>query len=104
MTAAAATRNRNWDEQAYREGVIEPYRAIESIQEQLDLEDRGPEPDEMREAVRLLVRIFETKGVPDVESEARLHEIVRRTETVGLFPQYAQTAASLDRMAAASRR
>ncbi|WP_127529468.1 ACP S-malonyltransferase [Paenibacillus kobensis] len=104
LTAAAATRNRNWDEQAYREGVIEPYRTIEAIQEQLDTDLRQPEPDEMREAIRSLVQIFETKGVPDGEAKERLHEIIARTGTGGLFPEYAEATASLDRTAAATGR
>ncbi|MBW5446413.1 ACP S-malonyltransferase [Cohnella sp. CFH 77786] len=89
LTAAAGTRNRNWDERAYREGVIEPYQAIEAIQARLDAEDRGPDIGEMAEALSLLVRIFETKGVPSAERVERLFEIVERTGTGDRFPQYA---------------
>ncbi|MWC28630.1 ACP S-malonyltransferase [Paenibacillus sp. MMS18-CY102] len=104
LTAAAATRNRNWDERTYREGVIEPYRAIEAIQEQLDAEERGPEPDEMREALRMLVRIFQTKGVPSKEAAERLRDIVSRTRTGDLFPEYVETADNPERAAAAAGR
>jgi len=93
LTHAAATRNRNWDEQSYREGVIEPYRTIEAIQERLDAEERAPESDEMRESLGLLATIFRTKGVPEDEAEERLRELVVRTETGDLFPEYAEASA-----------
>lgn len=92
LTAAVATRNRNWDAQAYQEGVIVPYRSLESIQARLEAEDRGPEAEELREAFRLLERIFRTKGVPDDESAARLQELVSRTGTETLFPEFAANA------------
>lgn len=89
LTAAVATRNRNWDEAAYRSGAIEPYRGIEAIQEKLDAEERGPDPGEMKEALGLLIRIMETKGVPESERSERLREIVERTGTAALFPEWA---------------
>lgn len=88
LTAAVATRNRNWDEAAYRSGAIEPYRGIEAIQEKLDAEERGPDPGEMKEAFGLLIRILETKGVPEGERSQRLREIVKRTGTAALFPEW----------------
>ncbi|EFM08504.1 malonyl CoA-acyl carrier protein transacylase [Paenibacillus curdlanolyticus YK9] len=103
LTTAAATRNRNWDERAYREGVMEPYRNIEAIQERLDAEDRAPEPDEMQEAFRNLVQIFQTKGVQTDEAEERLLEIIIRTGTGELFPEYTDKASGSERAVAAAR-
>ncbi|GFN33011.1 ACP S-malonyltransferase [Paenibacillus xylaniclasticus] len=100
LTAAVSTRNRNWDEQAYQEGVVKPYRQIEAIQEQLDVEQREPSPEEMRAALKLLVSIFETKGVPDDEATQRLQEIVSRTATGHLFPEYTESVESTNRATA----
>ncbi|MBP2000608.1 [acyl-carrier-protein] S-malonyltransferase [Paenibacillus shirakamiensis] len=85
LTAAVSTRNRNWNDAEYTQGVIEPYRRIQSIQAQLDLETRLPLEEEMKEALHLLVQIFKTKHVPDLEQRERIHNILQLSGTAALF-------------------
>jgi hypothetical protein len=74
MKAVACTRNTNFDEEAYRVGVIEPARRLREMGEALG--ERPPQEEQVREALSLLVGIFETKGVEREERVDRLQEIV----------------------------
>ncbi|MFB9328392.1 ACP S-malonyltransferase [Paenibacillus aurantiacus] len=90
LTAAVSTRNRNWDNAEYERGVLEPYREIAAMQEQLDSLGEGAQPTEaqMRRALALLKRILDTKLVPEQEQLRRLRDIVSDTRTEALFPDY----------------
>lgn len=77
LAAAVSTRNRNWNEQAYRQGVIEPYRRLEAMQSRLDGSGECPSLEEMKEALRLLAQIMRTKQVPESEQAERFEEIVQ---------------------------
>ncbi len=77
LAAAVSTRNRNWDEQQYRQGVVEPYRQLEAIQERLDKSGDTPSLDEMKQAIELLARMMRTKQVPHSEQQERFAEIMR---------------------------
>lgn len=85
LAAAVCTRNRNWDEEEYRKGVIEPYRSIQRIQEQLDAGDGRPDMEQMKEALDMLKLIFHTKKVPAEEQRERFREILAETNTLEYF-------------------
>lgn len=87
LGAAVVTRNTNWDEKAYQEGVVEPYRTIQRINEKVEQEDRPPTQEEMKSAVTLLKTIFITKGVPVQQSAERLQNIYKSTGTEDLFAE-----------------
>ena len=81
LGAAAATRNRNFDQAAYSDGVITPYRALQKLS--------GVDKDELtlaqkQEAVLLLRRIMITKEVPVEEQQDRITTILSRTGNVDL--------------------
>jgi [acyl-carrier-protein] S-malonyltransferase len=88
LTAAVSTRNTNWDNEAYRKGVIEPYRAIQTLQEQLDRDGGAPDYAQMSEALRLLKLIFDTKGVSAEEQRERFNEMVEETGTRVQFSHF----------------
>ncbi|WP_054739348.1 ACP S-malonyltransferase [Cellulosilyticum ruminicola] len=88
LGAAVATRNTNWDEQAYTEGVVKPYKSITSIFDQVAKEDRKPNEVEMRQALELLKLIFDTKGVSVEEQKQRFKSILEYSESEALFPEY----------------
>ncbi|TYP72397.1 ACP S-malonyltransferase [Paenibacillus methanolicus] len=90
LTAAVSTRNRNWDNAEYERGVLEPYREIAALQEQLDAQGEGARPTEaqMRRALSLLKRILDTKLVPEQEQRDRFRDILADTRTEALFPEY----------------
>ncbi|MFJ4705509.1 ACP S-malonyltransferase [Streptomyces anulatus] len=81
LGAAAATRNRNFDEDDYAAGVIEPYRRLQQL--------ARPDADELtgeqrQEALDLLRTVMRTKHVPDAEQRERIASILRRTGGAGL--------------------
>lgn len=83
LAAAVCTRNRNWDEEAYRVGVIEPYRRLQQMQESLDAAGAAPSREQAEEALELLRLIFRTKQVPPDEQQSRLQEIAASIELGG---------------------
>ncbi|WP_054948750.1 ACP S-malonyltransferase [Numidum massiliense] len=88
LGAAVCTRNTNWDETAYRQGVIEPYQKIQALYEQVEKEERVVSKEDMSYALSLLDIIFETKGTPTAERRRRFRHILETTQTTELFPQY----------------
>lgn len=79
LAVAVCTRNHNHDEAAYQQGVVEPYRQLQALQERLESEAREPDAAEMRQALALLARIFATKGTPAEEVAWRFEQILRAT-------------------------
>lgn len=92
MGAAAATRNTNWDAEAYQRGVVECYRQIKALHEQAEQEGREPAESEMKRALSLLQTIFETKGTPHEERQARIRGILAASGEERLWPEIALAA------------
>lgn len=84
MKCIACTPNKNFDDDAYTRGVIEPARRIRKLQEELG--DRTPTEEQMREVMGLLLTIFETKQVDWDEREDRVREVLDRNALHGVFP------------------
>ncbi|WP_424184581.1 ACP S-malonyltransferase [Actinokineospora sp. G85] len=78
MGAAAATRNRNFDDDEYAAGVVAPYRRLQELGQ---LGEAGAElsDEQKRAALDLLFTIMRTKGVPEDEQRDRVLSILRRT-------------------------
>lgn len=85
---AVSTRNRNWDQEAYKKGVSEPYKQIQQLQEKLEQEGREPSLSEMKEAVLMLESVFKTKGTPPEEAVERFEQLFAETGTGHLFQDY----------------
>jgi [acyl-carrier-protein] S-malonyltransferase len=84
MKQIACTPNKNFDNDAYDKGVIEPARKIRKLQEELG--DQAPSEEQMREVMDWLLLIFETKMVDWDEREDRVKEVMDRTSTHHVFP------------------
>ncbi len=84
MKAIACTPNKNFDEDAYDRGVIQPARKIRKLQE--ELEDERPTDEQMKEVMDFLLTIFETKRVDMDEREDRVREILDRNQLHDVFP------------------
>lgn len=84
MKAIACTPNKNFDNDAYDKGVIEPAQKIRKLWEELD--DKRPTDEQMKEVMDLLLVIFETKMVDMDEREDRVKEILDRNHVHELFP------------------
>lgn len=85
LTAAVATPNQNWDDDEYKKGVVEPYKKIKGIQEDLDREKCHPSKEQMREALEMLQIIFKTKKIPHEEQKDWFNKILEETATCYLF-------------------
>ncbi len=85
---AVTTRNRNWDNDEYQKGVIEPYRKIQQLQERLEKEGKEPTQDEMQEALEMLRSVLTTKKVPALEQISRYNELFETTGARPLFPDF----------------
>lgn len=84
MKHIACTPNKNFDNDAYEKGVIEPARKIRQLQ--ADLGEVRPSDPQIQEVMSWLLTIFETKMVDWDEREDRIRELLDRYELHGLFP------------------
>ncbi|MGW6580023.1 ACP S-malonyltransferase [Streptomyces globisporus] len=76
LGAAAATRNRNFDEQQYNDGVVLPYRQLQ----ELGQVDKDAVSDAQKTAaLDLLTTIMTTKQVPGTEQRERIAALLART-------------------------
>lgn len=75
MGIAVATRNRNWDPDAYESGVVVPYKELTLMQTRIEQEDRIATEEETKRAIELLLTIFRTKETPAEEQRFRLHQL-----------------------------
>lgn len=88
LAMGVSTRNRNFDENEYQKGVIDPYRRIKEIQKVLDINGAYPDVDQMQEALELLHLIFVTKKLPLEEQIRRFNRILDQTSTKHLFQDF----------------
>lgn len=88
LAVAVCVKNRNPDGEAYRKGVIEPYRKIQRLQEELERSERAPTLEQQRDALRMLGSTFEVKGTPEAERRQRFEQIFAETGTRDLFPEF----------------
>lgn len=75
MGIAVATRNRNWDPDAYETGVVAPYKELSLMQTRIEQEERLATQDETMKTIDLLLTIFRTKGTPVEEQRFRLCQL-----------------------------
>lgn len=77
MAVAVATKNSNWDDSAYQQGVVEPYRTLQTMQEKIEREGVEASLADMQQALDLLNRIFDTKGTGVEERAWRWNQILQ---------------------------
>lgn len=75
LVEAVCTKNNNWDEDEYQEGVIFPCRRIQEILQLLDKEEIATCEQYVEEALHLLKLIMSTKKVPLVEQDERIKSL-----------------------------
>ncbi|MEC1679080.1 ACP S-malonyltransferase [Bacillus mojavensis] len=79
LAIAVATPNFNWNEIEYQEGVVKPYKRIQSLQEEIEKTGKHPTKVQMIEALELLQGIFQTKKLPYHERRQWLQNIIDET-------------------------
>jgi [acyl-carrier-protein] S-malonyltransferase len=85
---AVSEPNRNWDNDEYDRGVVAPYRKIKEIYLAVYENTLFPKKEYVRQAMAMLVSVFETKKVPLESRKQRLEQIVAETGLEELFPEY----------------
>jgi [acyl-carrier-protein] S-malonyltransferase len=88
LRIVVCTRNRNFNNEEYQKGVVEPYKKIEKMQEEIEKNQSTPTKDQMLEALEMLKTVFETKKVPNQEQIERFNEIFEKTNTKEMFPEF----------------
>ncbi len=84
MGLAVAAKNRCMDQASYNLGVIEPYKKLQSMQDEIERSGREATEEERKTAIGLLQTIFDTKAVPESEQEERFNRLYLDTETEAL--------------------
>jgi [acyl-carrier-protein] S-malonyltransferase len=88
MGVAVCTKNRNWDNNEYQKGVVEPYRKIQNMVEELERDNKEPSVEQMKEGLEMLRSVFITKGTPLKEQKDRFNQIFDETGLGELFADF----------------
>lgn len=86
LAIAVCTKNSNWDDDQYHKGVIEPYRRINRMVEELEKEDLAPTIDQLQQALEMLKLVFVTKGTSAEEQSERFSQLFKETNLGEYFP------------------
>lgn len=90
LAIAVCTRNQNWDEAEYQRGVIEPYRRVQALSNQLEEEGRVESVEDMKQAIEMLRSVFVTKKVPMEEQRERFTQIFDETKKRHLYDDFSE--------------
>lgn len=88
LATAVCTRNYNWNNDEYQKGVIEPYKRIQKLQEELEKQKKQPSAKQMEDALEMLRSVFRTKKTPSEEQVERFTQIFEETGTFELFQNF----------------
>jgi len=88
ISAAITVQNKNFDDEEYRVGVIEPYRRIQQIQLELEQKELPPSMEQMEDSLRMLKSVFTTKKVSEEEQVRKFKQILDETGTNDLFSEW----------------
>lgn len=84
LAIAVCTPNNNWNNEAYQKGVVEPYKRVEKIVEELEWNNKEPTADQINEAIDMLKSVFTTKGTPIDERKERYKQIKKELDSEGV--------------------
>ncbi len=85
LAIAVCTKNNNWDNEQYNKGVVEPYRRIKEMLEMLEAKAIDPNIEQMKEALKMLKSVFNTKGTSQNEQIQRFKQIFEETGLRSMF-------------------
>jgi [acyl-carrier-protein] S-malonyltransferase len=88
LAIVVCTQNRNWDNDEYQQGVVEPYRKIQQMLEELEKENQEPTLDQLTAALEMLRLVFATKRTPVPEQIERFNQLFDETGARSLFPDF----------------
>ena len=85
---AVAVKNNNFNADEYQRYVIDPYRKIEKLKTELEMNGKEPNIEEMNMAVEMLKSVFNTKGVSLEEQRKRFNILFDETDTRQYFKDF----------------
>lgn len=85
MAIAVCTKNNNWNNEEYINGVINPYKKIQAMYEELEKTDCKASVEQMKEALLMLKSVFSTKQTELQEQVERYNQLWRETGLKSLF-------------------
>jgi [acyl-carrier-protein] S-malonyltransferase len=88
ISIAICTRNYNWNNEEYDKGMVEEYRKIKKLYEEIEREARIPDNDDIRSAIGMLYSVYKTKKVPVKEQYERFDQIFEIAKSRMPFPGF----------------
>lgn len=88
IAAAVSTKNTNWNNDEYQKGVVEPYKKIQKMKEELVKEGQHPSIEQVKSALEMLKSVLITKGVQMDERKEWFDNILLKTGTEQLFEEF----------------
>jgi len=85
MAIAVCTKNNNWNNEEYTNGVTKPYKKVQIMYEELESNGSKPSIEQMKEALLMLKSVFDTKHTELQERIERFNQIWRETGLKSLF-------------------
>ncbi len=85
LAIAVCTKNKNWDNDEYAAGVVEPYKRVQELLAELEGNNMEPSFEQMTEALKMLKSVFITKKTDIKEQEERFKQIFDETGLGYLF-------------------
>ncbi len=85
---AVSVPNRNQDDDAYQEGVVEPLRELRALYRAIVEDDHPILPAHARRARTILETVLATKRVPEEEARDRVEALVRETGLETFFAEW----------------
>lgn len=76
LTIVTCMRNRNRDLEQYEQGVVAPYREVQTMLNELQLSRGRAEWKDLVKAYEMLISAFHTKLVPENEQQDRLEQVL----------------------------
>lgn len=75
MAIAVCTKNHNWNHEQYEKGIVKPYTKVKKMFERIENEAAEPTNKQLRQALDMLISVFNTKKTPLDERKRRFDEI-----------------------------
>lgn len=88
LAAAVCTKNNNWNNDEYEQGVVKPYNRIKQMQLELEKKSLDPTYEQMMDALSMLLSVFHTKKTPLHEQRQRIYKILSESNAIEMFESY----------------
>lgn len=88
LAIAVCTKNSNWDNEEYYQGVVDPYRKVQSMLEEIERDNLEPTMEQMTNALEMLKSVFKTKNTQQDEQKDRFEQIFNETGLKNIFPNF----------------